>query len=123
VAHATGGLRDTVLPFNPWEGRKRIFSRQHILPCLLSCTHVQSSNSYRVEWVLSDWQLRVCGAVYALHVIKKAVTSFTKRIVSSFTVLTTFTRLHALMLHNEIMPCGSIHKHCWVPAFCLPPMH
>ena len=29
VAHATGGLRDTVLPFNPWEGRKRIFSTQH----------------------------------------------------------------------------------------------
>ena len=23
VAHATGGLRDTVLPFNPWEGRKQ----------------------------------------------------------------------------------------------------
>ena len=27
VAHATGGLRDTVLPFNPWEGQ-----RQH-MPC------------------------------------------------------------------------------------------
>lgn len=25
VAHATGGLRDTVLPFNPWEGK-----RQHV---------------------------------------------------------------------------------------------
>lgn len=28
VAHATGGLRDTVLPFNPWEGAPA---------CALSC--------------------------------------------------------------------------------------
>lgn len=25
VAHATGGLRDTVIPFNPWDGVPRVF--------------------------------------------------------------------------------------------------
>ena len=25
VAHATGGLRDTVLPFNPWDGAQTLF--------------------------------------------------------------------------------------------------
>ena len=31
VAHATGGLRDTVIPFNPWDGATRLAS------CMMAC--------------------------------------------------------------------------------------
>lgn len=36
VAHATGGLRDTVLPFNPWEGAHQP------VPCSMYAIHLLS---------------------------------------------------------------------------------
>ena len=37
VAHATGGLRDTVLPFNPWEGAQQSCC---LAPDHCTCLHV-----------------------------------------------------------------------------------
>lgn len=38
VAHATGGLRDTVLPFNPWEGAHQpVPCSMHATPLLSLC--------------------------------------------------------------------------------------
>ncbi len=61
VAHATGGLRDTVLPFNPWEGRKQPLgiSSGSICDHAYSAALVCSPISYSVMFYgfcVSEWQ-------------------------------------------------------------------
>ena len=45
VAHATGGLRDTVLPFNPWDGAHPPLFRNLHGPCVRSelCMNVPAA--------------------------------------------------------------------------------